>query len=73
MFRFMDLIEGRDEVREICQRYPATGPMFERFGIRLACYECSISIAAQRAGVSTDELLAELNKTVFQRQVDTSE
>lgn len=67
MFRFTDMVRGGDVVREIRQKYPATEAVFERYGVRPACYDCRISEAARRADVSLDDLLAELNRMILGR------
>ena len=66
MFCFADLIESDDDVREVRQRFPASIPVFDHFGIRAVCHDCPIVMAAQRAEVSPYELVEALNRAVFQ-------
>ena len=61
MYRDPDVIEPYDDVREVRQRFPASIPVFELYGIRPACHDCPIAIAAQRASISTEELVEALN------------
>ncbi len=67
MFRFTDLIRGREVVREIRQKYPGTEAIFERYGVRPACYDCTIEEAARRAGGSLNDLLRELNELIVKK------
>lgn len=64
MFRFTDLVRGGEVVRDVRQKYPETEAVFERFGLRPACYDCSIEEAARRAGALLEDLLLEINKVI---------
>ncbi len=64
MLRFTDLVRGTEIVRDVRQKYPATSDIFERFGLRASCYDCSIEQAARKVGASSDDLLAQLNRTI---------
>lgn len=64
MFRFTDLVGGTEIVRDVRQKYPETNEVFERFGLRASCHDCSIEQAARKVGAAYDELLAELNRTI---------
>ncbi len=65
MLRFTDLVRGSETVREIKQRYPETAPVFEQFGLRESCYDCSIEMAARKVGASLEDLLVEVNKAIY--------
>ena len=64
MLRFTDLLRGNEIVRDVRQKYPDTNEVFERFGVRTSCHDCSIEQAARKAGVAPQDLLAELNSTI---------
>ena len=64
MFRFTELVRGSETVRDVKQKYPETEPVFERFGLRPACYDCSIEQAARKVGAAVGDLLLELNKVI---------
>ena len=64
MFRFTDLVRAGETVRDVKQRYPETEPVFERFGLRPACYDCSIEQAARKVGAAVSDLLLELNEVI---------
>jgi hypothetical protein len=65
MFRFTDLVRSSETVRDVKQRYPETEPVFERFGLRPPCYDCSIEQAARKVGASVGDLLLELNEVIL--------
>jgi len=62
---FTDLVRGSETVREIKQKYPETEEVFERFGLRPSCFDCSIEMAARKVGASFEDLLVEVNKTIY--------
>ena len=64
MFRFTDLARGSETVRAVKQAYPETEPVFERFGLKPSCYDCSIEQAARKVGAPVDDLLLELNEVI---------
>jgi iron-sulfur cluster repair protein YtfE (RIC family) len=68
MLRFTDLIRRAEVVRDVKQKYPETAEVFERFGLREACYDCSIEQAARKVGASSEDLLAELNRTIAKQR-----
>ncbi len=65
MFRFTNLIHSGDTVREVRQRYPESEEVFERYGLRAACYDCSVEQVAIKAGVPIVDLLLELDQAVY--------
>ena len=65
MFQFTDLVKGGELVRDVKQKFPETAPVFEKFGLRLSCYDCSIEMAARKVGTSFEDLLVEVNKAIY--------
>ena len=65
MFRFTDLVRGSETVRDVKQKYPDTEPVFERFGLRPPCYDCSIEQAARKVGAPVGDLLQKLNEVIL--------
>ena len=65
MFQFTDLVRGGELVREIKQKFPETEAVFEKFGLRPSCYDCSIEMAARKAGASFEDLMVEVNKAIY--------
>lgn len=65
MLRFTDLVRGSETVREIKQKYPETTSVFESFGLRESCFDCSIEMAARKVGASLEDLLVEVNKAIY--------
>lgn len=68
MLRFIDLVRGGEIVREIKQKYPETEGVFEKFGLRPSCFDCSIEMAARKANAPFDDLLVEVNKAIYHQR-----
>jgi hypothetical protein len=66
MFRFTDLVRASETVRDVRQKYPETAAVFEKFGLRPSCDDCSIEQAARKVGAGMSDLLAEINQAIFQ-------
>jgi hypothetical protein len=65
MLQFTDLVRGNELVREIKQKFPETEVVFEKFGLRPSCCDCSIEMAARKAGASFEDLMVEVNKAIY--------
>jgi len=65
MPQFTDLVRGSEIVRELKQKFPETEAVFEKFGLRPSCYDCSIEMAARKVGASFDDLLVGVNKAIY--------
>jgi hypothetical protein len=65
MLRFTDLVRGGEIVREVKQKFPETESVFEKFGLRESCYDCSIEMAARKAGASFEDLLVAVNTAIY--------
>ena len=72
MPQFTDLVRGGEIVRDVKQKFPETEGVFEKFGLRPSCYDCSIEMAARKVGASFDDLLVEVNKAIYKRRGVTS-
>jgi hypothetical protein len=66
MFRITSFVDAGDTVREVRQKYPETDEIFERYGFRPVCYDCSIEQVAIRAGVPVVDLILELDQAIYQ-------
>ncbi len=64
MIRFTDLVRGGETVHEVKQKFPETGPVFEKFGLRQSCFDCSIEMAARKVGASMEDLLVAVNTEI---------
>jgi hypothetical protein len=64
MLRFDKLIRSTMTVRDVKDRYPHTTMVFENFGFRPVCDDCSIEIVAQRQGLPTSQVVDALNWTL---------
>ena len=65
MFPFTDLVRGIELVRDVKQKFPETEVVFEKFGLRPSCHDCSIEMAARKAGASFEDLMVEVNKAIY--------
>lgn len=65
MFRFTNFIHHDETVREVRQKYPQTEEVFERYGLRSVCYDCSLEQIAFKVGVPTVDLLLELDQAIY--------
>ncbi len=72
MFQFADLVRGGEAVRDIKQRFPETVAVFEEFHLRPSCDDCSIEMAARKAGACLEDLLVEINKVIYESRSVTT-
>ena len=72
MSQFTDLVRGSEIVREVKQKFTETELVFEKFGLRPSCYDCSIEMAARKVGALFDDLLVEVNKAIYKSRGVTS-
>ncbi|MGA3168789.1 MAG: hypothetical protein ABSF14_22030 [Terriglobia bacterium] len=68
MFQFTDLVRGGETVRDIKQKFPETDPVFERFGLKPSCHDCSIEMAARKVDASFEDLLVEVNAAIYKNR-----
>lgn len=68
MFRFTDLVRGGEVVRDVKQKFPETEAVFEKFGLRPACYDCTVEQAARKVGAALDDLLVEVNEIIYKHR-----
>ena len=64
MLRFDKLIRVSMIVRDVKQQYPQTVAVFEQFGFRSICDECTIEVVARRQGLRPFEIIDALNCSV---------
>jgi hypothetical protein len=65
MFRFDQLIRRDTIVRDVKQSHPETVPVFEEMGFRSSCDDCDIETVARKYGLSSQDVLAALNRAAF--------
>jgi len=68
MVQFSDLVRGGEMVRDVKQKFPETGEVFTKFGLRPSCFDCSIEMAARKVGAPFDDLLVEVNKAIYKNR-----
>jgi hypothetical protein len=72
MFRFDRLIRSSMTVGDVKLEYPQAVLIFERYGFRDVCDDCSIEIVARRQGLSPLEVVDELNRILFGDSLDAT-
>ena len=68
MLLFTDLVRGSEAVRDVKQKFPETTPVFDQFGLRASCDDCSIEMSARKVGASLEDLLVEVNKAIYKNR-----
>jgi hypothetical protein len=51
-------------IRDVKHRYPETARIFEEFGFRSICDDCSIETVARRQGLSALDVIDALNRSI---------
>jgi len=64
MLRFDRWIRPSMIVRDVKTEHPRTCLIFERFGFREACDDCSIEVVALRQGIPVYEVIDALNTAI---------
>ena len=64
MLRFDQLIRPSMTIRDVRQRYPQTSTIFEEFGFRSSCDDCSIEVVAKRQGLQSLAVVDALNNAI---------
>jgi hypothetical protein len=65
MLRFDKLIRPSMTVRDVKQKYPGSSAIFEQYGFRSICDECSIEVVAKRQGLPASEVVDALNSALL--------
>lgn len=63
-----DPVRGGSIVQDVCARFPETEPVFQKFKMRLSCYDCPIRFAARKSGIQLDQLLLEVNEEINKKR-----
>jgi hypothetical protein len=63
--RFDRLIRASMVIRDVKVQFPATVPVFEEYGFRESCDDCSIEQVARKYGLKSQDIVAMLNQAVF--------
>jgi hypothetical protein len=66
MLRFDQLIRGSMIVRDVKREHPATRPVFESFGFREPCDDCSIESSARKLAIPVRDVVEALNQCIQQ-------
>ncbi len=52
-------------MRDIKVRFPQTAAVFEEYGFRESCDDCSIEVIARKYGLRSEEIVERLNQAVL--------
>ena len=63
--RFDEMIRAGNIIRDIKVKYPQTVPVFEGYGFRESCDDCSIESVSRKHGVASQDVVEALNEAVF--------
>jgi hypothetical protein len=65
MLQLHDLVRADSNVREVLKKYPESERVFQKFQMRVSCYDCPIQYAARKSGIQLDDLLVEVNEAIY--------
>ncbi len=65
--RFDRMVRPGMIVRDIKVRHPEAVPVFEKYGFRGPCDDCTIEQISRKYGLDSLEIVAELNELIFGR------
>ena len=65
--RFDEFIRPGMLVRDVKQKYPETVEVFERFGFRGPCDDCTIEQVSRKYGLNSLDVVGELNNAVLDK------
>ncbi len=63
--RFDQMIRSGMIIRDVKVRFPQTVSIFDAYGFRESCDDCSIEVVARKYGVKSYEIVAALNEAAF--------
>jgi hypothetical protein len=62
--RFDELVRASMLVRDVKVKHPETAPVFETYGFRGPCDDCSIEQVSRKYGLNSQEIVADLNEAI---------
>jgi len=65
MLPFDRFIRPSMTIRDVKAKHPGTSPIFESFGFREVCDDCSIEIVARRQGIAVFQVVDALNWAII--------
>jgi hypothetical protein len=66
--RFDELIRPGMIIRDIKVKYPQTVALFEAYGFRSSCDDCSVESVARKHGIAAADIVEWLNEAIFQQK-----
>ena len=62
--RFDEIVRAGMLVRDVKMGHPATAPVFEKYGFRDSCDDCSVEQVSRKYGLDSRDVVAELNQVI---------
>ena len=53
-------------MRDVLLRFPQSAPIFEEYGFRDSCRDCSLDVIAKKHGLRVDDIVDKVNALVLQ-------
>jgi hypothetical protein len=67
IMRFDELVRPDMIVRDIKQQHPDTVDIFERYGFRGSCDDCTIEQVSRKYGLNSLDVTGELNQAILDK------
>jgi len=65
--QFDKMVRAGMMVRDVKVQHPATVPVFEKYGFRDSCDDCSVEQVSRKYGLDSQDVVAELNQAIAGR------
>lgn len=62
--RFDEMVRAGMMVRDIKVKHPETVPVFEKYGFRGSCDDCSVEQVSRKYGLDSNDVIADLNEAI---------
>ncbi|MCX6623144.1 MAG: hypothetical protein NTY38_19170 [Acidobacteria bacterium] len=63
--RFDEMVRAGNIIRDIKVKYPGTVAIFDDYGFRASCDDCSIEAVARKHGLASQDIVEKLNEAIF--------
>jgi hypothetical protein len=63
--QFDDLVRAGMTIREVKVNHPETVEVFEKFGFRESCDDCTIESVCRKYGLPSQDVVQQLNRVVY--------
>lgn len=63
--RFDEMIRAGMIIRDVKVKHPQSIPVFEGYGFRGSCDDCSIETVSRKYGLASQDVVVALNEAIF--------